>query len=400
MTATTYEFDHANPAISPALMEWGLRIQSESPIAHSEAHGGFWIASRYQDVVAIMRDTKTFICSKRITLPPQSSPVPVIPLESDEPDHSWYRSVLLPFLTQKAVLQYEPQIRRMVVEALQPIIERGAGDAVSDFAAKIPTRAMAMVFGFTDEDAYRFDSGFSALVDAAGSGDTARQYAAVDSFKSFLSEKLAEGRANNSGSGLVSAILNHNVAGRTYTEDEQLGLMWSAAGGAIDTTKLAIGHLVRELGVDRVTRQKIIDDPALIPTAVEDSLRLNAPAFMTARYVATDVSIGGVEMKAGERVLLVYGWANRDQTAFGEPNQLKLNRTPVRHLTFGHGIHLCVGMHLAKLELRIVLEELLTRVPNYELVSPDASPVLHGGMMWGFDTLPIRIPSHGKTGAP
>ncbi len=398
MTATTYEFDHANPAISASLIDWGQRIQRESPIAYSEAHGGFWIASRYQDIVAIMRDTKTFICSKRITLPPQSSPVPVIPLESDEPDHSWYRSVLLPFVTQKAVLQYEPQIRRMVVEALQPIIERGSGDAVTDFAAKIPTRAMAMVFGFTDEDAYRFDSGFSALVDAAGSGDTARQYAAVDSFKAFLSEKLAEGRAKPSGTGLVSAILNHNVAGRTYTEDEQLGLMWSAAGGAIDTTKLAIGHLVRELGVDRATREKVIANPALIPAVVEDSLRLNAPAFMTARYVSTDVTMGGVEMKEGDRILLVYGWANRDQTAFGDPNQLKLDRTPVRHLTFGHGIHLCVGMYLAKLELRVVLEELLARAPGYELVTPDAGPVLHGGMMWGFDTLPIRIPARGHGG--
>jgi cytochrome P450 len=390
MAGTTVKFDHADPGISDQLLDWGLRLQRASPIAYSEAHGGFWIASRYQDIVTIMRDTQTFICSQRITLPPQKSPVPVVPLESDEPDHTFYRSVLAPFLTQKAVRQYEDRIRNIVIEALHPIIERGGGDAMTEFAARIPTRAMAMVFGFSDDDAYRFDSGFSALVDAAGSGDTQRQIAAVESFRSFLLEKLADGRSRPDESSLVTAILRHEVAGRTYTEDEQLGLMWSAAGGAIDTTKLAIGHAIRELGIDRATRRKLTDNPALIPAAVEDSLRLNAPAFMTARYVAKPVTLAGATLKPGDRVLLVYGWGNRDETAFPCPRELQLDRPPNKHLTFGHGIHLCVGMHLAKLELKIVLEEVLARIPDYELVNPAAGPVLHGGMMWGFDTLPIR----------
>jgi cytochrome P450 len=393
MAVSTVKFDHGDRNISDELWAWGNRLQRESPIAYSEAHGGFWIASRYQDIVTIMRNTKVFICSQRITLPPQKSPVPVIPLESDEPDHSWYRSVLSPFLTQKAVREHEQQIRAMVVDALEPIIKRGSGDVMSELAALIPARAMAMVFGFSNEDAYRFDKGFSDLVDAAGSGDIQRQYAAVDTFKSFLLEKLTEGRAKPPDSSLVSAILRQEVDGRSYTDDERLGLMWSAAGGAIDTTKLAIGHAIRELGVDRSMRQKLIDNPALIPAAVEDSLRLNAPAFMDARYVAEPISLGGAEMKAGDRVLLVYGWANRDESAFPNPKELRLDRPANRHLTFGHGIHLCVGMHLAKLELKVVLEELLARIPNYELVTPDAGPVLHGGMMWGFDTLPIRVPS-------
>jgi cytochrome P450 len=400
MTRTTVNFDHADPRISAQLLSWGVRLQKESPLAYSEAHGGFWIASRYQDIVAIMRDTQTFICSQRITLPPQKSPVPVVPLESDEPDHTFYRSVLSPFLTQKAVRQYEQRIRDIVVDALLPIIERGAGDAMTDFAARIPTRAMAMVFGFTDDDAYRFDSGFSALVDAAGSGNVERQIAAVESFRSFLLEKLAEGRAGPPDSSLVSAILRHEVAGRSYTDDERLGLMWSAAGGAIDTTKLAIGHAIRELGVNKAMRRRLIDDRSLIASAVEDSLRLNAPAFMTARYVNKPANVGGATLQPGDRVLLVYGWGNRDETAFPLPGDLQLDRPPNKHLTFGHGIHLCVGMHLAKLELKIVLEEVLSRIPDYELATPEASPVLHGGMMWGFDTLPIRLPRHDVNKAP
>jgi cytochrome P450 len=250
---------------------------------------------------------------------------------------------------------------------------------------------MAMIFGFTDEDAYRFEQGFSALVHAAGSGDIARQMTAVNDFKSFLMEKLNAGRTNPTGTDLVSAILRHEVAGRQYTEDECLGLMWSAAGGAIDTTKHAIGHAVREIGSNPIIRQTLIDDPTLIPAAVEESLRMNASAFMDARYVAKDIALGGADMKAGDRVLLVYGWGNRDEAAFPSPNEMRLDRPPNRHLTFGHGIHQCAGLHLARLELKVALEELLTRIPHYELANPEARPILHGGMMWGYDSLSIRV---------
>ena len=384
------DFDHADQRISPTLFAWGDRLRHESPIAYSHHHGGFWVASRYEDIVAILRNTETFICSQRITLPPQKSPVPVIPLESDQPDHSFYRSVLLPFLTPKAIAQFEVPIRAIVVEALEAIKRRGAADAVADFAARIPTRAMAMIFGFSDDDAHRFDTGFSALVNAAGSGDIERQMAAVNDFRSFLLEKMDERRGTVGGTDFVSAILRHEVDGRRYTEDECLGLMWSAAGGAIDTTKHAIGHAVRELGSNLAVRQTLIDQPALIPAAVEESLRLNASAFMTARYVAKDVTLSGVDMKAGDRVLLVHGWGNRDETVFPAPEELRLDRKQNRHLTFGHGIHQCVGMNLARLELKIAIQELVARLPHYELVDGTAQPVLHGGMMWGYDQLPIR----------
>lgn len=386
------EFDHADPRISDTLFEWGARLQQESPIAYSEAHGGFWIASRYEDIAAITKDTDTFICSKGITLPPIQSPVPVIPLESDEPLHTQYRAVLASFLGLKAVRECEGKIRAIIAEALEAFAARGEGDAVADFAAHIPTRAMAHVFGFGDADAYRFDEDFSEVVNAAGSGDVARQIAAVERFKAFLLEKLAEGRANPSASDLPAAILRHEVDGRKLTENECLGLLWSAAGGAVDTTKHAIGHAIHALGVHRDVRRKLIENPRLIPAAVEESLRLNAPAFMTARTVARPVTLRGVSMKPGERVLMVFGWANRDRTAFAAPDEMKPERVPNRHVTFGHGIHHCVGMNLARLELKLALEELLLRMPDYELVNPDTRPTLHGGLMWGFDSLPIRVP--------
>jgi len=388
---STVNFDHACPAVSAELFDWGQRLQQESPIAYSEAHGGFWIVSRHEDIVSITLDQKNFINSQGITLPPIQAPVPVIPLESDPPLHIHYRSVLMPFLGAKYVGQYEGKIRAIIGDALDALIAHGEGDAVADFAALIPTRAMAFVFGFSDEDAYRFDRDFGAVIDAASSGDAVLQGAAVERFKSFLLELLEARRADPSGNDIVSAMLRHQIDGRALTEQELLGLLWSAAGGAVDTTKLAIGHAVHALGVNRAVRRLLIEDPTLIPAAIEESLRLNAPAFMTSRLVNNPVSLGGVDMKPGDRVLMVFGWANREEAMFACPHQMNLERASNKHLTFGHGVHKCAGMHLARLELRVALEELLARIPDYELVNPEQGPILHGGLMWGFDSLPIRL---------
>lgn len=384
------DFDHAKSLNRDELFGWGERLRAEPSLGYSDAHGGFWIASRYDDVVAVLRDAETFICSRRITLPPQASPVPVIPLESDKPDHTFYRSVFAPLVTPAAVQKFESAIRQIVADALEAIAARGEGDAVSDFAALIPARAMAMLFGFSDDDAYHFDSGFTELITAAGSGDIDRQMKAVNDFKSFLQDKVDERRAAPGETDLVSLILKHEVDGRKYTEDEILGLMWSAAGGAIDTTKHAIGHAVREIGVRPHVRQALIADPSKIPAIVDESLRLNALAFMDARYVAKDATVRGDHLKEGERILLVYGWANRDESIFPDPNDLVLDRKSNRHLTFGQGIHQCLGNHLARLELKVAIEELLRRLPTYELADPGASATLSGGMMWAHKSLPIR----------
>jgi cytochrome P450 len=388
---TAVEFDHANPKISPVLFATGARFRAEDSLVYSTAHNGFWIASRYADVVHVLRDTDSFICSKRVTLPPQNSPVPVIPLEADEPDHSFYRSVFQPLVLPGAVRRFEERIRQIAAEALDAIVARGEGDAVADFAARIPARAMAMIFGFSEEDAYRFDAGFSALIAAAGSGDVERQMRAVDSFKTFLQEKMDRAHQNPGEGDLPSLIARYEVDGRRYTPDECLGLMWSAAGGAIDTTKHAIGHAVRELYRNPAIRQQLIADPSLVPDFVDESLRYNASAFMDSRYVARDVVLRGAQMKAGERVLLAYGWANRDAEVFAEAEQMVLGRKPNRHLTFGQGIHQCLGNHLARLEIAVAVQELLKRMPDYQLVDPAAGPVLSGGMMWGHLSLPVRV---------
>lgn len=383
-------FDHAATHLRQELFAWGDRLRDDQPIAWSEAHGGVWIASRHADIEAIAKQPDIFVSGKGITVPPFQSPVPVVPAESDEPYHSHYRGVLWGFLKPKAVKAYSEKIRAIIVEALDALVEKGEGDAIADFAARIPTRAMATVFGFSDEDAYRFDRDFSEVVEAASSGDPDRQVRAVESFFVFLNEKLAEGRANPDPDNVVTAILNYEKDGYRFNEGEMLGLLWSTAGGAVDTTKHSIGHAIYNLGIRPELRRQILDNPRLINAAVEENLRMDAPAFMTARHLVQDAEINSVRMRAGDRVMLVYGFGNHDERNFENPDEFRLDRKANNHLAFGHGIHTCVGMHLARIEIAIAIEEVLARMPDYELKDPVPDPKVRGGMMWSFDSLPIR----------
>ena len=385
------EFDHAATMDRDELFAWGERLREEAPIAWSEAHGGVWVISRHQDICAIARDTEHFLSGHGVTVPPLKSPVPVIPAESDPPNHTHYRAALASFLTPKEVRKKEAKIREIIVEALDTLIAKGGGDAVADFAAKIPARAMAYVFGFEDEDAYRFDHDFTEVVNAATSNDVERQTRAVENFVTFLNEKLDQRRGDPTDHDLVSAILAYDNKGKTFDDNEALGLVWSAAGGAVDTTKHAIGHALYRLGNDKELRQRIIDDPSLLMTLPDEILRMDSPAFVGARYVAKDVEFGGVQMKEGQRLLMMWGWGSRDGEEFEDADTLDPARKYNRHLAFGHGYHQCIGMHLAKMEIRIAIEEVLGRMPDYELVDPAMQPRIRGGLMWSFDKLPIRV---------
>jgi len=384
-------FDHAAVHPRAQLLEWGDKLREGHPIAWSESHGGVWIVSRHADIQKIASQPDIFVSGKGITIPPLQSPVPVVPAESDEPEHSHYRGALWEFLKPKAVKAYSDKIRALIVEALDGLIAKGEGDAIADFAARIPTRAMATVFGFSDEDAFRFDRDFGEVVESASSNDPERQGRAVENFFGFLKEKLAEGRAGEAGDNVVAAILGYEKDGYRFNEEEMLGLLWSTAGGAVDTTKHSLGHFMYNLGIRPDLRRELIENPRLITIAVEENLRMDAPAYMTARHVVSDVKVGDVEMRAGDRVMLVYGFGNRDERAFECPNDFRLDRKANNHLSFGHGIHTCIGMHLARIELKIAVEEVLSRIPDFELIEPVPEPKIRGGLMWAFDSLPVRV---------
>lgn len=388
MTATI-AFDHGDPRISDALRAWGRQLQASPSLPYSDAHGGFYVVSRQADICAVARDTEHFSSAQGITIPPLANPVPSIPAEADEPMHRHYRAALSEYLTPGAVRRYEDDIRGLVTRTIDEFVERGEADLVGDLAARIPTLATARVFGFDPDEAVRFDRGFRAVVEAAGA-DVDTQVRAVNDFIAFLKTRIDERRAAPRDDA-ISSIATFEADGRAFTDDECLGLLWSIAGAATDTTRHAIGHTLYHIHENPDVREQAIADPALIPVVVEECLRLEAPAFSIARTVVREVTVADTTLHPGDRVLLVYGWGNRDAALFENPDELVVGRRNVmQHCTFGKGIHTCIGMHLARMEVRLVVEQVLERLPDYRLSVP-AGPQLAGGLMWGFDSLPATF---------
>jgi cytochrome P450 len=388
---TTVEFDHAQ-ALAAEFLAWGDSLRKESAPVFNTAHGGFWVVTNYEDIHTIDRDHERFASGQGITIPPLGQPVPVVPAESDEPNHSHYRSVLSPFLTPTAVRGYEAVVRALVNERIDRFIERGSVDVVPELAIPVPVFAMARVFGLSDDEAKQFFDAFTEILEAAASGDMEKVGPAVSSFIVFINAALDDVRSRPADmTNIYSAIVNSTIDGRAFDEGECVGLLWSTTAAATETTTHAIGHAMHLLATRPDVKKQLIADPGLIPAAVEEVLRMDAPNHTIARTVTVEVEIGGVTMKAGDRVLLMYGFANRDPETFPEANEFIVDRTPNRHLTFGHGIHTCVGLHLARQEVRTVVDEVLKRMPDFELAGDPGLPRLRGGLMWGFDSLPITF---------
>jgi cytochrome P450 len=189
---------------------------------------------------------------------------------------------------------------------------------------------------------------------------------------------------------VLSAVVTHRFEGRGFTDEECIGIMFTSITGALETTVAGIALGLRIFGLNREVRDCLLAEPTGIARAVEEVLRMESPAQCPARTVTEAVDLNGMRMEPGDRVLLLFGSGNYDDDKFSDPRDFQIDRRPNSHLAFGHGIHKCVGQHLARLELRVAFEEILRRLPDYELVDAP-TPNMRGGSTWGIDALRIRF---------
>jgi cytochrome P450 len=386
------DFDHTKLRNDRDLFAWGDYFRAR-PIEYSTAHGGFWVVSRHEDLLEVLKNPSLFASSGGTTIPAMGQPVPALPTQSDEPNHRHYRAIITPFLTPGAVAEQSGTIRDIVSDLIDTFIERGEADLVAELSQPIPAMVMARAFGFTAAEAQFVAEQFSAIMMAGTIGDVDAQGAAVDKYMAWVRARLAERRAAP-GSDLASAIVAAKIDGIPLSDEECEGILWTAAAGAVQSTGHAIGHALYLLAKHPEVRAQLLVDRTLVPVAVEEMLRLQAPTFMMKRTVTQATEIGGVQLRLGDQVLMVFGWANHDGQVFTNPEDFDLHRARNPHLTFGHGIHKCSGMHLARAELALVVEAVLARLPDYQLVS-EVRPTLHAGLLWGHDALPVRFtPGH------
>ncbi len=390
MTQNDYElFDPAYIA-DPAPV-W-QRFRKECPMAHSDSHGGSWLPSRYDDVTAIARDVDTFTSSKgvsvievperRATLT-QGSP----PIDADPPLHTWTRRLMLPAMSPAAVLSYEAGTRKLCRSLIESFIDRGRADAAADYAQQLPVRVIGALLGVPEHESDRFVGWVRSIIEFAA--DAERRAKATAELAEFLRGEIADRRANP-GTDLISHMATSQHDGEPIDDALIVGEAALLLVAGVDTTWSAIGSSLFHLASHPDDRRRMVDDPEVWPLAIEEFLRFYAPVTM-ARIATADTEIAGCPVSAGERVLLSFPAANRDEDHFDDADRFVIDRAQNRHLAFGVGIHRCAGSNLARMELRVALEEWLSAIPEFELEDP-AAVTWAGGQIRGPRSVPVVFP--------
>jgi cytochrome P450 len=302
--------------------------------------------------------------------------VPLIPVAFDPPAHARYRRILQPFFSPRAIRPLEETLRSQVVELIEAIVDDGSCEFMESIAKLYPVHAFMTLFGLPDEHRERLVIWTNSTFEVAGSGQAVvepkERSAHAAEFSNYLLELISSRRRDNAGEDILSRLLCLD-GDDALTDEEAFGLTYFFVLAGLDTVTGALGFGMQRLARDAGLRQQILDDPSLIPAAVEEMIRLDSSAPFVPRATTQDVEIEGRLIPAGTMVNLYTATANRDESKYRNPVEADFNRPNNTHAGFGLGPHRCLGSHLARLELRLFYEEWHQRIPHYH-ITPGTEP--------------------------
>ncbi len=386
------DFSHLEPEWSADPYPIQDDLRQRCPIARTGRFGGGWLPTRYEDVAAIAYDTERF-SSRSIIMgnfrpPPELAPVGGSPpISSDPPFHHDARKLLLPAFTKTAVSRQEPATRALCHGLIDAFEGRDVVDAAAEFAQHIPMRVIADMLGFPPQDGPRFREFVENTLEGINlppEERITRMSALFDYLLAQIHDHLDHPRDD-----LTSFLIDAELYGRKLDPDHVAGTMALLLIAGIDTTWSAIGASLWHLARNPRDRERLVAEPGLLPTAMEEFLRAYAPVTM-ARLVKQDMAFRGADMRADDWILLSFPAANRDPAQFDRAGEVVIDREVNRHAAFGLGIHRCVGSHLARMELRVALDVWLERIPVFSLNDPSAV-TWSKGQIRGPRSLPLRI---------
>jgi len=388
------DFSHVEPEWSADPYPIQDDLRQRCPIAHTERFGGAWLPTRYEDVAAIAYDTDRF-SSRSIVLSNFRPPRDIAPIggsppiSSDPPFHHDARKLLLAAFTKKEVAKQEPATRAFCHSLIDSFAGRDVLDAAQEYAQHIPMRVIANMLGFPPEDGPRFAVFVEDLLEGINLDPDERAERVAQIFDYLLDQVHAHLDDDEPRDDLTTYLLNAELYGQKLSPEVVTGAMALLLIAGIDTSWSAIGASLWHLADHPGDRARLVAEPGLLPTALEEFLRAYAPVTM-ARLVKEDMHWRGVDMKAEDWILLSFPAANRDPAQFDRADEVVIDRLVNRHAAFGLGIHRCLGSHLARMELRIALEVWLERIPVFSLADP-AAVRWSAGQIRGPRTLPLRI---------
>jgi cytochrome P450 len=386
------EFDHIGEAWSADPYPIWERLREECPIAHSDSFGGVWLPTRYDDVAAIAYDTENFTSRGVIvtTLRPPSEMAGIggaPPITADPPFHNKSRRLLLAAFSPAEVAKLEPETRATCRALVDELRGHDDVDAAVGYAQHIPVAVIARMLGLPPEEGDLFRRFVHQVLEDVTTPIDMREPESIDLFTYLMNQ--VDDHIVRPRDDLISYLLNCHIDGERLHRPDVASMLVLLLIAGVDTTWSAIGASIWHLAGHPDDRRRLVDDPDLLPTAVEELLRAYAPVTM-ARLVKHDMEWRGCPMKAEEWVLLPFPSANRDPDAFDDADQVIIDRQVNRHAAFGLGVHRCAGSHLARMELRVALEVWLEAFPSFDLADPDAVR-WSTGQVRGPRQLPVHI---------
>jgi cytochrome P450 len=385
-----YDIDiHANPY--PVFR----RLREEAPLYRNEAYD-FYALSRFSDVEAGFVDHTTFSSARGGVLEAIKSDFPKPKgffIMEDPPMHTVHRGLLSRVFTPRKVSELEPRVRRYCADVLDPIVGRDSFDFVADLGAKMPMRVIGMLLGIPEQDQETIRQQANTRLHREP-GKPARFAAGRFADETFFGEYL-DWRVQHPSDDLMTELVRAEFEDETGTvrrlnREEILTYVNLLASAGNETTNRLIGWTGKLLGDHPDQRRQLVQDRSLIPNAIEEILRFEPPSINGCRYVVRDVELHGHTVPAGSAVMLLRGSANRDHRAFPPDGDVfDIRRAISHHLSFGYGIHFCLGAALARLEGRVALDEVLTRFPDWNVDVDHAE--LDSSIVRGWKTLPVAI---------
>ncbi len=388
------DWDHTDPAwVHDPYPIWD-DLRQRCPVAHTDRYGGAWFPATHAGVSAVAQDTEHFT-SRTVVLgngrPLEDAPPAPIgvapPITSDPPFHTIARRLILPAFAPGPVRALEPRVRELCRRLLDDLGDATEFDAATQYAQFIPPGVIVRMLGFpeADEDVFR---DFIHVVLEGVNHPVEERIEEFAPIEAYITAQIEDHRAHPRDD-LTSYLLGVEVGGQPLAPEHVFGTIILVLIAGIDTTWSAIGSALWHLASHPDDLARLREDPDLMPIAVEEFLRFYAPVTM-ARLVKRDVEFLGCPMREDDWVLLGFPAANRDPEVFPDADRFVIDRLENRHLAFGLGIHRCAGSNLARMEMRVALEEFLARFPRVELVDPEAV-TWSQGQVRGPRRLPVRV---------
>jgi cytochrome P450 PksS len=361
-----------------------------------------WLVTRYEDVNMLLTDERFAKCRYNALTPEQLRKQPWVPpmfrplertmIDLDPPDHTRLRQLVHKAFTPRLIERMRERVQTLANELLDAVSRKGEMDLIRDYALPLPMTIITEILGVPIQDRDKFHKWSKVIVSVDQFNANWRVIPAIWKFNRYL-RRFFKVRRDDLRDDLVSALIQGEEIGDRLSEDELLAMAFLLLIAGHETTVNLIANGTLELLQHPDQMEKLRRDPSLIKSAVEELLRYTAPVFnSTERYARTDVTIHGVTIPHGEMALGVIGSANRDETVFDNPDALDIEREPNKHLSFGHGIHYCLGAALARLEAQIAINTLLERMPKLRLKgSPESLRWRRSLILRGLAALPVEI---------